>query len=168
MTMGRQRRWASWTNQRMRRRVLLNRATGVAGAVVAVAVLPGSAAAEALAPIGAPGAAWISLSVAGLEIAEFAELGQLPPSGAKTPPTVTLKRGKNSSSELWAWNAAVVQGNPAAARKSCSLVMYNVDGKPVARYHLEAAWPSKLEVDGLSAGPASLTLSCAQLQREFP
>ncbi len=42
-------------------------------------------------------------------------------------------------------------GNMAAARESCSLVMYNVDGKPVARYHLEDAWPSKIEI-GASEG----------------
>ena len=44
-----------------------------------------------------------------------------------------LKRGKNSSMELWAWHEAVLQGNIVAARKSCSLIMYNTDGKPVAR-----------------------------------
>jgi hypothetical protein len=31
----------------------------------------------------------------------------------------------------------------SAGRSSCSLVMYNYSGKPVARYHLEHAWPSK-------------------------
>ena len=39
-----------------------------------------------------------------------------------------------------------------AARKSCSLVMYDDDGKPVARYHLENAWPSKIELGALRAG----------------
>ena len=48
--------------------------------------------------------------------------------------------------ELWLWHEAVLMGDIVAARKSCSLVMYATDGTPVARYHLEMAWPSKLEV----------------------
>ena len=43
-------------------------------------------------------------------------------------------------------------GDMAAARKSCSLVMFNTKGKPVARYHLENAWPSKIEIGALKAG----------------
>ena len=51
--------------------------------------------------------------------------------------------------ELWTWHEAVLNGDMAAARKSCSLVMYGPNGKPVARYHLENAWPAKLEVGGM-------------------
>src|ERR1700746_558221 len=106
-----------------------------------------------------------SITIDGYEIASFSELqgittqvepvdffhsndksvmlSKLP--GKASPPTVVLKRGKNSSMELWTWHEAVLTGDMAAARKSCSLVMYNSDGKPVARYHLENAWPAKLE-----------------------
>jgi phage tail-like protein len=68
--------------------------------------------------------------------------------GKTKPATLTLKRGKNSSMELWTWHEAV-RSSHAGARKSCSLVIYNTDGKPVARYHLENAWPSKLEIGTL-------------------
>jgi phage tail-like protein len=90
--------------------------------------------------------------------------------GKRKPPTIVLKRGKNSSMELWAWHEAVLQGNIVAARKSCSLIMYNYDGAPVARYHLEQAWPSKLEVGGLKAGASevlmeTVTIVCEHIQR---
>ena len=109
-------------------------------------------------------AARFSITIDGYEIASFSELQgittevepvdflestdkevvfkKLP--GKRKPPTIVLKRGKNTSMELWAWHEAVLQGNIVAARKSCSLIMYNYDGAPVARYHLEQAWPSKL------------------------
>src|SRR3954470_23139832 len=93
--------------------------------------------------------------------------------GKRKPPTLTLKRGKNQSMELWLWHEAVLQGDIMAARKSCSLVMYATDGTPVARYHLEMAWPSKLEVGALKAGASevlmeTVTLVCEHIQRVAP
>jgi phage tail-like protein len=138
-------------------------------------------------------AARFSITIDGSEIATFSELTGITTSvdvvdfiessdkevvmrklpGKRNPPTVVLKRGKNNSMELWAWHEAVLQGNMAAARRSCSLVMYNVDGKPVARYHLEDAWPAKIEIGGLKAGASevlmeSVTLTCTHIQRVAP
>jgi phage tail-like protein len=135
-------------------------------------------------------AARFSITVDGYSIASFSELvgiasevepldsadqvvdtRKLP--GRRKPPTVTLRRGQTSELELWAWHEAVVSGDVAAGRKDCTLVMYAVDGKPVARYYLEHAWPSKLEVGALKAGPAealyeTVTLVCERLQRLAP
>src|SRR4051812_22643606 len=135
-------------------------------------------------------AARFSITIDGYEIASFSELQgittevepvsfmessdkevilkQLP--GKAVPGKVVLKRGKNQSMELWAWHESVLQGNMVAARKSCSLVMYNFDGAPVARYHLENAWPSKLEVGALKAGASevlmeTVTIVCESIQR---
>jgi phage tail-like protein len=135
-------------------------------------------------------AARFSITIDGYEIASFSELQgittevepvdflestdkevifkKLP--GKAKPPTIKLSRGKNASMELWAWHEAVLQGNIVAARKSCSLVMYNYDGQPVARYHLEHAWPSKLEVSALKAGASevlmeTVTIVCEHIQR---
>ncbi|GAA3988992.1 MULTISPECIES: phage tail protein [Allokutzneria] len=93
--------------------------------------------------------------------------------GSKKPPTVILKRGKTGGMQLWAWHEAVLTGNIVAARKSCSLVMYNFDGQPVARYYLENAWPSKLEIGALKAGSndvltESVTIVCEHIQRVAP
>lgn len=138
-------------------------------------------------------AARFSITIDGSEIATFSELQGITTSvevvdfiessdkevvmkklpGKRNPPTVVLKRGKNNSMELWAWHESVLMGNMAAARRSCSLVMYNVDGKPVARYHLEDAWPAKIEIGALKAGASevlmeSVTLTCTHIQRVAP
>ncbi|MBV7696574.1 MULTISPECIES: phage tail protein [unclassified Streptomyces] len=138
-------------------------------------------------------AARFSITIDGYEIASFSELSgittevepvdylsssdkeiifkKLP--GKAKPPTVVLKRGKGSGMELWGWHQTVLAGNIAAARKSCSLVMYNFDGQPVARYYLSNAWPSKLEVGALKAGNSevlmeTVTLVCEHIQRVTP
>lgn len=146
-----------------------------------------------LAPGDAITAARFSIVIDGYQIASFSELvgittevepvellestdkevmlKKLP--GKRKPPTLTLKRGKNNSMELWMWHEAVLMGDIIAARKSCSLVMYATDGTPVARYHLEMAWPSKLEVGALKAGASevlmeTVTLVCEHIQRVAP
>jgi hypothetical protein len=79
----------------------------------------------------------------------------------------------SQSMELSAWHEAVIQGNIVAARKSAGLVMYDSDGKPVARYHLENAWPSKIELGGLKAGAnevlmETVTIVAERIQRVGP
>jgi phage tail-like protein len=138
-------------------------------------------------------AARFSVTIDGYEIASFSELAgittevkpvdflessdkevifkKLP--GTRLPPTIILKRGKNAGMELWAWHEAVLNGDIVAARKSASLVMYNTDGKPVARYHMENAWPAKIEIGALKAGASevlmeTVTIVCEQLQRVAP
>jgi phage tail-like protein len=138
-------------------------------------------------------AARFSITIDGYEIAQFSELSgittevepvkfmessdkeviikQLP--GATIPAKIVLKRGKNSSMELWAWHEAVLNGDIVAARKSASLVMYNYDGAPVARYHLEHAWPAKIEIGALKAGSSevlmeTVTIVCERIQRVAP
>jgi phage tail-like protein len=131
-------------------------------------------------------AARFSITIDGYEIAAFSELQgittevepvelmestdnevilkKLP--GKAKPATLVLKRGKNSSMELWAWHEAVLMGDIVAARKSCSLVMYDTSGKPVARYHLEHAWPSKLEIGALKAGSSEVLMETVTIVSE--
>ena len=138
-------------------------------------------------------AARFSITIDGYEIAQFSELSgivtevepvrfmessdkeiimkQLP--GMVGVGKIVLKRGKNSSMELWAWHEAVLNGDIVAARKSASLVMYNYDGKAVARYHLEHAWPAKIEIGALKAGSSevlmeTVTIVCERIQRVAP
>jgi phage tail-like protein len=158
----------------------------VALALLTAAVLA-SVAAGASKPAAEPNdaltAARFSLTIDGVEIAAFSELAgitseveapaaestlkKLP--GKRTPPTVTLKRGMTKNVELWAWHEAVLAGGPAAA-KDATLVMYDTNGKPVARYHLEHAWPSKLEIGALKAGAGevlyeTVTITAENIQR---
>jgi phage tail-like protein len=93
--------------------------------------------------------------------------------GKFKPPTVTLKRGMNGSLELWSWHEAARKGTIGAARRSCSLIMYNAEGKPVGKYWLEKAWPTKMELAGLKAGAGealieTVTLTCEYIQRVAP
>ena len=44
---------------------------------------------------------------------------------------------------LYAWQSLPI-GGPAPGLAHASPVMYNVDGKPVARYHLASARPAKV------------------------
>ena len=138
-------------------------------------------------------AAQFSISVDGYSIGSFAELvgittevepfdfldspdqvvGSRKLLGKSKPPTVVLKRGQTVGTELWSWHEAVVSGNVVAARKDCTLVMSDAAGRPVARYHLRNAWPSKLEIVTLKAGPAAalfetVTLVCERLERLAP
>ena len=135
-------------------------------------------------------AARFSITIDGVEIAAFSELLDLTSSiepdeiepdtaptakklpGKRNPPTVTLKRGMTKNVELWAWHEAAWVGD-ASARKNCSLVMFSAEGKPVARFHLENAWPSRVSIAAPKAGgneamKETVTLVCDDLQRLTP
>jgi phage tail-like protein len=75
--------------------------------------------------------------------------------GMAKPPILVLKRGKNSSMELFAWHEAVRKGQPSG-RKNCTLTMYNNAGEAVAKYYLANAWPFKLEISALKAGSSEV------------
>jgi len=88
--------------------------------------------------------------------------------GKRIPPTVTLKRGMTRNIELAAWHELVILGDIAAARKSCSLTMYNTKGDPVARYHLTDAWPQKVEIrtsETTGMLMETVTMTCDFIQR---
>jgi phage tail-like protein len=122
-----------------------------------------------------------SLTVDGVEIGQFSELAGITSEvesaqangTRRRPPTVTLKRGKNKDMGIFAWHESVVAGLPVEARKSCSLTMYAPDGTASARYHLESAWPSKVEISALKAGASEIlyetvTLTCDHIKRVSP
>jgi len=109
-------------------------------------------------------AARFSLTVDGYEIASFSEFVSF--RMKRTPPTITLKRGKNAASpDLEEWLQAAQDGSEAA-RKSASLVMYDAENKPVARYHLEQAWPSKIEIGALRAGSSDVLMETVTIVSE--
>lgn len=109
----------------------------------------------------------------GLDVGEFqlatrpGDILKLP--GTRRPPSVTLKRGLTSNLELAAWHELAMLDN-AAARKSVTLTMLNVELRPVARWQFENAWPSKYDVSGLGGGAGSvmfetITIVADKLQR---
>ena len=138
-------------------------------------------------------AARFSITIDGYEIASFSELQgikteiktvdftesgekgliQMKMPGNPELASLTFKRGQTNSMDMWAWHEAARLGQMDQARKSCSLVMYDAAGKPVARYHLENAWVPKIEIGALKAGSSevlmeTVTLNCDHLQRVSP
>jgi phage tail-like protein len=128
-------------------------------------------------------AARFGISIDGVQIASFSELQgiassiELVPSddgpllGRETKTfSVVLRRGLNRDISMATWHELVILGDVAAARKSCSLTMYDTEGNPVARYHLTNAWPSKIEIGSLKAGASevlmeTVTMTCEFIQR---
>ena len=172
------------------RRNLLNGAAVVGGVALATALTERATIREASAQVpggDAIAAARFSITIDGVELAAFSELlgivseieiediqsgnqqilKKLP--GKRTPPTVTLKRGMTRALELQSWHDAALTGAPTA-RKNATFVIFDVTGKPVARYQLDQAWPSKLEIGALKAGASevlmeTVTIVCEHLQR---
>jgi phage tail-like protein len=84
------------------------------------------------------------LEVESLVLSAFPmERGEGPASAAAR--TVTLVRPLTGDATFGEWaHQTKMQGE--AARRDVTLVVFATDGSPVARYHLESAWPSRLEV----------------------
>lgn len=62
--------------------------------------------------------------------------------------------------------SAFVSWAAAGARTDAVLVMYDTDGKPVARYYLESAWPSKIDVESLDAGENEVSIESVEISHE--
>jgi phage tail-like protein len=112
-----------------------------------------------------------------LDVVDFLESGgdkgtilkKLP--GKRNPPTVTLRRGMTKNVEMDAWHQLAVEGNVPLARRTCTLTMFNTGGDPVAKYTLEDAWPSRVEIGALKAGATevlieTVTIVCEHIRRE--
>jgi len=57
---------------------------------------------------------------------------------------ITLKRGLTDNITFWNWRESVITGNMAAARKDCTITMFDRFYQPVVEWTLLNAWPSKL------------------------
>jgi len=57
---------------------------------------------------------------------------------------ITLKRGLTSSMDLWEWRKMVEEGTVKGARKNGSIIMFNQELQPVAKWDFKNAWPSKI------------------------
>ena len=57
---------------------------------------------------------------------------------------VTLKRGITDNLQIWEWRQLVEDGDVKAARKNCSILMYDRNANVAARWDFVNAWPSKV------------------------
>lgn len=132
-----------------------------------------------------------SIEIDGVSIAQFQEVGgivseldvielkqntadgkyvihKLP--GNRKPPTITLKRGTDSSMAVWQWHQQIYEGNVSAARKNGSLVLYDYQQNEVGRYNFVNAWPSKVSAGSVKAGAnevlmEEVTIVCEEVER---
>jgi phage tail-like protein len=133
-------------------------------------------------------AARFSLTVDGVEIAQFSELlgiaseavsddfasqilKRLP--GKPKPARVILRRALTADTQIATWHDAAVAGGTGSAAKNAVLTIFAIDGTPVAKYDLANAWPAKLEIGAVEDGSSQMlfetvTVGCERLQRVAP
>ncbi len=90
--------------------------------------------------------------------------------GARKAPTITLKRAKNVSMDLYNWHRDMLDGKVTKARKNGSIILYDYEYGEVARWNFENGWVSKLTTGGLKAGSNEVvteeaTIVCEDLKR---
>ena len=84
---------------------------------------------------------------------------------------ITLKRGITSDMQIWEWRADLVNGDMTTARKNISITMMDRTYAPVAVWHFQNAWPSKVsgpsfKSDDNSFGVEEVTLVHEGMYRE--
>jgi len=84
---------------------------------------------------------------------------------------ITLKRGITSDMQIWEWRADLVNGDVLSARKNISITMMDRKYSPVAVWHFQNAWPSKVsgpsfKSDDNSFGVEEVTLVHEGMYRE--
>ena len=84
---------------------------------------------------------------------------------------ITFKRGITANMDFWKWRKEVETGKVSGARSNCTITMYDQAGSPVAKWNLEAAWPSKITGPSLSTessavGVEELTVVCEGFERD--
>lgn len=83
--------------------------------------------------------------------------------GMVKPPTITLKRGLDTSLALWAWHQMALTGNPNARAPYLSLDIFGgglpsiQQGQPLMSYTLINAWCAKINISSAKAGEGFLT-----------
>jgi phage tail-like protein len=120
-----------------------------------------------------------SLVVDGQEIAAFNELGgitssiMLPRADGKAaqlePLGIVLKRPATSDLSMSSWHRAATT-QVTGYRKNVTLVFYNSEGTPTARFDLNNAWPAEYHLNSLKAGAnelvyESVTLTASSFER---
>jgi phage tail-like protein len=128
-------------------------------------------------------AARYAITVDGAEVAQFAELVALTSAlerqqkgevgrevGARrVEATVTLQRGQTNDLSVFEWHRDAL-GRDRPAGRNAVLVVYAVDGQPIAQYQLTNAWPAKVVISTQQAGASevlyeTVTLTCDDIER---
>lgn len=114
-------------------------------------------------------AARFGLTIDGVQIASFSRFDSLVDAAATGgTQAMSLTGGHGYFPQMAAWHELVILGDVAAARKSCVVVVYNQAGAPIARYHLENAWPAKYtgaSTNGLRTEGVVLVYETARVEK---
>ena len=123
-----------------------------------------------------------SLVVDGQEIAAFNELGgitssiKLPRADGKAAQletlSIVLKRPASEDLAMSSWHRAATT-QVTGYRKNVSIIFYNPEGAPVAKFWLTNAWPAEYHLTSLKAGSSeviyeSVTLTASSFERVSP
>lgn len=77
---------------------------------------------------------------------------------------VVLQRGLTADLTASDWRKLVEDGRITEARVNGSITMFNQEGRPVAVWEIQNAWPSSLSAPGEN-GQETLTLVCDSIER---
>ena len=79
---------------------------------------------------------------------------------------ITLKRGVDADSELWAWRQEVIDGKIESARKDGTIEVVDWEGKPVITYSFKRGWPCKYTAPGLDASGNDILVEEIEIAHE--
>ena len=82
------------------------------------------------------------------------------------PASVTLVRGLTLDRHFVQWVHEAQARKEGAVARQTTVVVFAHDGSPVARYHLENAWPSTLEIGALAASKNEVSIESLTLEHE--
>ena len=71
---------------------------------------------------------------------------------------ITLKRGVTTNQDIYQWRQMIIDGQIGTARSGGSIKLYDQAGTLVGQWDIDAAWPSKLSVSGLSSESSSVVV----------
>ena len=106
------------------------------------------------------------------EVIEYREGGATGDTGVRQMPgrttwsNVTLKRGVDSSRDLWEWRQTVVDQGADAARADGTIELLDYEGKAVATFKFRQAWPVKYTGPTLSAAGNDVAIETIELSVE--
>lgn len=86
--------------------------------------------------------------------------------GRPNPGTITLKRGITNTPGFWEWFQMVTEGRIGDARSTVTITFFNRLYLPIQYWTLFEAWPSKFELDSMSASESAFRLESLTLVYE--
>ena len=86
--------------------------------------------------------------------------------GAMKWADITLKRGIDTSTDLWEWRKQVEEGDIDGARRTGSIVLFDSMHQEVARWNFVNGWPSKWKGADLNAGENAAALEEVTITHE--